>query len=183
MYLALYRECMRHYTSIHHLHFLKKVYCYIMDIDINYFNQRKEKIRVLYNSKKTIYNPYLKSQVIFNSDGFHHLQFSARRERNKKEQLLKLNLLPLSFEVIKNSGTLQEYRKGLTSFGKKSKDGLTLMKETEYWGFLAIVGKTRIKIRVILKRVGDGNIIFWSIMPYLKLRGGQKLYTDGIDDE
>jgi len=127
-----------------------------------------------------VYNPYFKSQVIFNSDGFHHLQFSARRERNKKEQLLKFSLLPLAFVIIKNSGTLQEYRKGLTAVGKKSKDGLTPMKETEYWGFVAIVGENKIKIRVVAKRVGDGNIIFWSVMPFSKLKGGQKLYTNGI---
>ena len=127
-----------------------------------------------------VYNPYFKSQVIFNSDGLHHLQFSARRERNKKEQLLKFSLLPLAFVIIKNSGTLQEYRKGLTAVGKKSKDGLTPMKETEYWGFVAIVGENKIKIRVVAKRVGDGNIIFWSVMPFSKLKGGQKLYTNGI---
>ena len=108
------------------------------------------------------------------------MQFSARRERNKKEQLLKFSLLPLAFVIIKNSGTLQEYRKGLTAVGKKSKDGLTPMKETEYWGFVAIVGENKIKIRVVAKRVGDGNIIFWSVMPFSKLKGGQKLYTNGI---
>ena len=121
--------------------------------------------------------------MVFNSDGFHHLQFSARRERNKKEQLLKFNLLPLAVAVIKNSGTLQEYRKGLTVVGKKSKDGFTPAKMTEYWGFIAIVGEKYIKIRVILRRVGDGNVTFWSVMPDVKLKGGQKLHTDGIEDE
>lgn len=153
-----------------------------MELDFNYFNNRKEKARVVYNAQKSFYNPYLKSQVIFNSDGFHHLQFSARHERNKKEQLLKFSLLPLALVIIKNSGTLQEYRKGLTSVGKKSKDGLAPMKETEYWGFVAIVGENKIKIRVVVRRVGDGNIIFWSVMPFSKLRDGQKLYTDGIED-
>jgi len=133
--------------------------------------------------KRIISNPYLKSEVIFNSDGFHHLQFSARRERDKKEQLLKFSLLPLTFAVIKNSGTLQEYRKGLTMTGKKSKDGLTQAKVTEYWGFVAIIGEKQIKIRVVLRRVGDGNITFWSVMPFSKLKGGQKFYTDGIEDK
>ena len=156
-----------------------------MELDFTYFNNRKEKARTIYNTQKSLYSPYFKSQVIFNSDGFHHLRFSARRERNKKEQLLKFSLLPLAFVVVKNSGTLQEYRKGLTAVGKKSKDGLTLTKETEYWGFVAIVGENKIKIRVVAKRIGDGNIIFWSVMPFSKLRGGQKLYADGmvVDDD
>lgn len=153
-----------------------------MELDFTYFSDRKERARTIYGAQKSLYNPYLKSQVIFNSDGFHHLQFSARRERNKKEQLLKFSLLPLAFVIIKNSGTLQEYRKGLTAVGKKSKDGLRPMKETEYWGFVAIVGENKIKMRVVARRVGDGNIIFWSVMPFSKLRGGQKLYSDGIED-
>ncbi len=153
-----------------------------MENNTNYFNERKEKAEDIYFAQKNIYNPYLKTQIIFNSDGFHHLQFSARRERNKKEQLLKFSLLPLAIEVIKNSGTLQEYRKGLVMIGKKSKDGLAIAKPTDYWGFIAIVSSSQIKIRVILRRVGDGNVIFWSVMPYSKLKDGQKLYTEGIED-
>jgi len=154
------------------------------EIDAVYFNERKEKARTIYLAQKNIYNPYLRSQVVFNSDGFHHLQFSARRERNKKEQLLKFSLLPLAIEIIKKSGTLQEYRTGLTTIGKAGKDGLTTAKATEYWGFIGIVGDSkRIKIRTILRRIGDGNIIFWSAMPFSKLRGGQRLYTDGIEEE
>ncbi len=154
-----------------------------MEIDIAYFNERKEKTRAIYSAQKNVFNPYLKSEVVFNSDGFHHLQFSARRERDKKEQLLKFSLLPLAIAVIKNSGTLQEYRKGFTTIGKKAKDGFTSAKMTEYWGFVAIVGENHIKIRVILRRVGDGNITFWSVMPDVKLKGGQKLHADGIEDE
>lgn len=154
-----------------------------METDAAYFSERKEKTRTLYDTRKSIYNPYLKSEVIFNSDGFHHLQFSARRERDKKEQLLKFSLFPLVPVIVRNSGTLQEYRKGLTTVGKKSKDGFALTKPTEYWGFVAIVGKTQIKIKVILRRVGDGNIIFWSVMPFSRLKGGQKLYTEGMEDE
>ena len=152
-------------------------------MDIDYFNKRKEKAIELFKSQKSIYNPYLDSQVVFNSDGFHHLQFSARRERNKKEQILKFNLLPLAVKVIKKSGTLQEYRKNLLAIGKKSKDGLRKTKEVQYWGFVAIIGDPKIKIRVILRRIGDGNIIFWSVLPDSNIKRGQRLYAQGIEDE
>ncbi len=157
--------------------------CMVMEVDAMYFEERKEKAHSIYTAQKSVYNPYLKTEVIFNSDGFHHLQFSARRERNKKEQLLKFSLLPLAIDTIKKSGTLQEYRTGLTTIGKMGKDGLTLAKQTEYWGFVAIVGESKIKIKVILRRVGDGNVTFWSVMPFSKLKGGQKLYTNGIEEE
>jgi hypothetical protein len=92
--------------------------------------------------------------------------------------------LPLTIGIVKKSGTLQEYRKNLLAVGKKSKrDNLTHMKTVQYWGFVAIVGKSQIKIRVILRQIGDGNIVFWSVMPYSKLKNGQKLYTGNIENE
>jgi hypothetical protein len=156
-----------------------------MEPEIEYFNQRKEKTKQIYTAQKTLRNPYFQTQIILNSDGFHHLQFSARRERNKREQLLKFNLLPLALEIIKKSGTIQEYRKLLTPIGKPSpRDGSVPMKEVEYWGLVAIVGEKRIKVRTVLRRVGDGNITFWSVMPYSKMKQGyQKFFTEGIEDE
>ena len=46
------------------------------------------------------------------------------------------------------------------------------MKEVEYWGLVAIIGPRPDKIRVILRRVGTGNVIFWSVM------GGAKILPD-----
>jgi hypothetical protein len=149
----------------------------------NYNKEREERAEKIYFAKKDISCPYFQSKVILTSEGFHHLRYSSNRERNKKEQILKFNLLPLALRIIANSGTIQEYRKLPIPVGKKSKDGLRKTKEVEYWGLVAIVSETKIKIKVILKRVGDGNIVFWSVMPYSKLKPGQKLYIDGIEDE
>ncbi len=152
-------------------------------VDLEYFNARMEKARKIYDAQKSIYNPYFQNQIILNSDGFHHLQFSARKERSKEEQLLKFSLLPLALEIIKKSGTIQEYRKTIVKYGKKSKiDGLTRTKEAEFWAFIAIVGEKKIRIKVIIKRIGSGNIIFWSVMTDSNLRKGQKLFTDDIEN-
>jgi hypothetical protein len=155
-----------------------------MENEIEYFNKRKERARNIYTAQNEIYSPYFKTKIILNSDGFHHLQFSARTERNKKEQLLKFSLLPLGLEVIRKSGTVQEYRRLLTPIGKpSSRNGSIAMKEVEYWGFAAIIGDNKIKIRTIIRRVGDGNIIFWSVMPDSKFKHGhQKIFDEGIED-
>jgi len=58
------------------------------------------------------------------------------------------------------------------------------MKNVEYWGLIAIVGQRGLKVRTVLRRVGDGNITFWSVMFYSKIKNGnQKLFTEGIEDE
>lgn len=156
-----------------------------MENEFDYFKKRKEIAHALFSAQKTIYSPYFKTGIILNSDGFHHLQFSNRSERNKKEQLLKFSLLPLAFDIIKKSGTIQEYRRLLSPVGKPSiSNGAVQMKEIEYWGLIAIVGENKIKVRTILRRVGDGNITFWSVMPHSKIKSGQqKIFYNGIEDE
>jgi len=73
-----------------------------MEIDEQNFNQIKDKARKLYETDGKIFCPYFGFDIILNSDGFHHLQFSARRERGKSEQFLKFTLLPLALKIIKN---------------------------------------------------------------------------------
>jgi hypothetical protein len=155
-----------------------------MEPNTDYFNKHKEKAEEIFFAQKTIYNPYFKTAVILNSDGFHHLQFSTRSERSRKEQLLKFSLLPLGLEIIRKSGTIQEYRRLLTPIGKPSaRNGSVPMKEVEYWGLVAILGENKIKMRTILRRVGDGNITFWSVMLNSKIKHGyQKIFDDGIND-
>jgi len=109
-----------------------------------------------------------------NSDGFHHLRYSARRERNKDEQVLKFTLMPLGLRILRTATTLQEYRKLLSPVGEKSaRDGSVKMKMIEWWGFVAIFVEQGIKVRVVARKVGDGNIHFWSVMPYSHLKRGK----------
>lgn len=150
--------------------------------------QQKARVERIFKEKKRVFCPYFGQDVVLNSDGFYHLRYSDRRERTKEEQLLKLNLFPLAVKIIESSGTLQEYRTGLLRIGKKSsKNGLSATKQVEYWGFVAIHRRSDrpdkdIKIRVILRRVGNGNIIFWSVMPYGDIKN-LRLYTKGIEDD
>ena len=101
------------------------------------------------------------------------MRYSADRERSKPEQMLKFRLLPLGLDVVRKSGTVQEYRKIWQAIGKPRADGMRAAKEVEYWGFVAIVGTRPDKVRVILRRVGMGNITFWSVMR------GSKILPDG----
>ena len=69
--------------------------------------------------------------------------------------------------------------------GKPSaRDGSVAMKLVEYWGMVAIVGDNGVKVRTIVRKIGEGNIIFWSVMPDSKIRRGkQNVFTAGIEDE
>lgn len=75
-------------------------------MDPENFRQAKERAQKIFATTPTIYNKYLQAEVTLNSDGFHHLQFSSRRERSKTEQNLKFRLLPMALDIIRKSTTL-----------------------------------------------------------------------------
>lgn len=153
----------------------------------SYFENKKARAHDIYTAQRTIRNPYFGDEIVLNADGFHHLRFSARRERNREEQVLKFTLLPLGLRILENATTLQEYRRLLGPVGQPSaRDGSVPMKLIEWWGFVAIFVKQEIKVRVIVRKVGEGKLHFWSVMPYTKMRRGDHIpnwSTPGIEDE
>jgi hypothetical protein len=48
---------------------------------------------------------------------------------------------------------------------KKEKKILWENKLVKYWAFVCVI-ETKIRVKFILKKVGDGNIIFWSAIPF-----------------
>lgn len=160
-----------------------------MEIEVN--KEQIEKLksqieisRLFYSSISHLRCPYFQGDIVLNSDGFNHLLNKPNRQpRNVSEQLLKLSLLKKAIEVIRKSGTVQEIREQIERVGKPARDGFSKTKQVTYWGFHAIVGnEKKIKIVVVLKKIGEGNIMFWSVLPHKKFNT-QKLYTDGIGED
>jgi hypothetical protein len=121
-----------------------------------------EEARKKYDAiSKTVKCTCLNREVYFNAKGFHHLLFDGSGHvRTLKERQYKLLLIPLIVPVLKNA-TDAIYRKSVERINRKKSSP---KKEIEYWGLVARVGKTNIKVKIILRRVGNGNIIFWSVM-------------------
>ncbi len=155
----------------------------IIDAPATTLHEEVAEVKTLYERQQAIRCPYFESEVTLNADGFNHLLYKPNRlPRNVSEQLLKLRLLKKALRIIKKAGTLQEYRVRFEKVGRPGKDGFTKTKQVEYWAFHDIVGEQkRFLVRVILRRVGDGKITFWSVMPHGKI-DRQKLYQQGIED-
>lgn len=147
------------------------------------YSRLRERARQIFHDNPSIPCPYFSQPIILNAEGLHHLRYSAKRERTKPEQILKFRLLPLALEVIRKSGTVQEYRRIWQPLGKPGADGMRAAKEVGYWGLLAIIGPRPDKIRVILRRVGTGNVTLWSVMRGSKILrdGSQKLAPDNLE--
>jgi len=112
-----------------------------------------EKRRKWFKSIKKVYCPILKEEVHFTSKGFYHLTYPGGKMRPIKEQMYKLGLLPLVIPVIKNAKKIEKYEKSLVKG-----------KEVELWILKEIVGRQGTLIKVVLRRVGTGKIIFLSVM-------------------
>jgi hypothetical protein len=82
------------------------------------YQRLRERARLLFDDNPTVRCPYFSEPVVLNGEGLHHLRYSAERERGKSEQMLKFRLLPLALDVIRKSGTVQEYRKIWQAVGK-----------------------------------------------------------------
>ncbi len=119
------------------------------------YQELLKKKRRWYKTLTTVFCPVLNSNVVFNAKGFNHLLIDGRgKERNKKDRIYRLELLSLVKPVIKNAESINEYRQVLAKGSGKL---------VEYWAITAPVGKQRIEVTVILRKIGNGNTAFYSI--------------------
>ncbi len=88
------------------------------------------------------------------------------RERSTKEQMYKLGLLPLVIPVIKTAKIIDKYYKIKVPISRRKIKGKREIKEVEYWAITSFVGKQKSKIKVVLRKIGNGQIHFWSVMKY-----------------
>lgn len=151
-------------------------------------DELKKATEIEYKKIISVYSPALKAEVIFNSDGFHHLRYdNSRAERSKTVQKNKFLFLNKAVTVIKTSTTVQEYRRSICPIGKTDKKGFRKTSTVEWFGLLAIVSFTKsIRIMVIVRRIGgeNGNYHFWSVMPRWSLTNDKRhiIGTKEIED-
>jgi hypothetical protein len=135
-----------------------------------YCAQLKAQTKALYESTKPIRCPYFNGEVNFNSDGFHHLQYnSSGAERSKKAQIRRYKTFPLAPYVVKRARTVQQHRKYSGPIGRPKGDGFRVVKTIEDWCFVALLPSTPgkdIELKVVVRKIGDGPLHFWSVMPF-----------------
>lgn len=116
------------------------------------FQKIRENAKEKYGKIHEVYCPYLEENVAFPLNALHHIMYKkGRRKRQVKEQISRYKVLEIVPEVILRSGTVQEYE-------ERVGDQLT-----KFWGFIAIIGKK--KIKVIVRKVGNGKPHFYSVFP------------------
>lgn len=133
--------------------------------DLSNYDNLRESAQKFYSEIGNVFSPALKEKIYFLSEGFNHIIFkSHRRERERPSQILRFKLLPLAVTLLKESTTYQEFEETLKEFDAKSyKKRIRKSKSVKYWGIIAIIDGR--KIKVIVRKIGDGAMHFWSIVP------------------
>ncbi len=118
-----------------------------------------------YKQIKQVFCPYLKTKVVFNSGGFRHLIYKAgNKKRDPSSMKMRFKMLSNAVAVLKITTTLQEYQSEtkelpVKEYGQKVDKITTVV----YFGFIAIINDW--KIKVIVKKIGQGEPFFWSVIP------------------
>jgi hypothetical protein len=134
-------------------------------IDTSNYEKIREDAQKLYNDFIDVLCPALNTSVSFSSHGFNHLIYrKGRSERDRTSQIMRFKLLVRAYELIALTTTFQEYEDSLKEFRiKRYKKKIETTKQVQYWGLIAIIDNR--KIKVILRKIGDGNLHFWSVIP------------------
>lgn len=127
--------------------------------------QANAKARNYYTALTSVICPALGFEIFFPSESFNHIKYMAKRNvRDTNSQIMRYKLLPLGVKLIAHTNTFQEYEETEQSFNAiNNGDKETKVKKVKCWGLIAIFENK--KIKVILRKVGNGNPHFWSIVP------------------
>jgi hypothetical protein len=114
-----------------------------------------EEYRKKYDSIGRVHCKIMNTDIYFTSEGKNHLIYKENRKKRKaKEQRYKLKLFPLVIPVIKNASDIKGWR-----FASEPTQG-----DVQHYSLVSNVGKQPVPVRVIVKRTGDGQFNFHSVM-------------------
>ena len=150
-----------------------------MKIDEEKLNNLQIQIKEDYDAIGVIRCPFFGEDIRFTSEGFQHLLFKGAtklKKRDKPTQWMRLKLFKLTPKLLRQTKTVQEYhlqKQFITVKHHKRKE--KILKNVEYWGFIAIIDAR--KIKVVIKQVGNGDKKFWSIIPNWRTRSSGEVLT------
>jgi hypothetical protein len=134
--------------------------------DISQYIPYREDAERLYQKVGKIPCPAFENDLVyFSAEGFNHLVYKdSRTERLKQDQITKFKQLDRAVELVRLTTTYQEYEERLLDvWVKRHKKRAQETKLVRYWGLIAIIRRS--KIKVIVRQIGDGQKHFWSVIP------------------
>jgi len=133
------------------------------------FNRVKNTAEAFYKTISSVPCPYFNEKINFNTDGLEHLKFKAwNRARRRSDQFMRLKLIKLAPDVLRNSRTLQGVWETKSPVRRK-RHGVweSVFTNVTYYEFIAVLEHKRVK--VIVKQFLGGEKFFWTMIPYWRM--------------
>ena len=145
------------------------------------YHTARESAHNYFRKNRKILSPLL-GIVHLKPESLLHLVYSDKyhkKKRDEKQQIKRFHLVPYARRIIESMGFHQEYLEQYQKvFIKEKKHKVLATKLVRYWGFVAIIDN-KIRVKIVLRQVGEGQIHFWSIIPFWKTRYYKGVtYTD-----
>ena len=129
------------------------------------YKEIRENAKKYFNELPIIKCSAVSEDINFSIEGFNHVIYKKGNvERNRVQQMIRFQLFPSMVKLISLTTTYQEYEEinkefSVRRYGRRIKK----KKLVRYWGIIAIIDEQ--KIKVILRKIGNGQTCFWSIIP------------------
>jgi len=153
----------------------------------NSYEKLKNEAEEMYRNIQSVYCPYFKEEIAFNSKGLEHLKFKSKRKmRNRKDRFMRLKNVHLAPEIVNLSHTLQEKQtRNIFVEVKTNKRKENRLKKCNYYGFIAILkeGTFQKRIKVVIRQIEGGEKHFWSLIPYWQSNKQIKLHSGNMNED
>jgi hypothetical protein len=136
-----------------------------------YYQSKKDAAHLIYTERPLIYSPFFKEAVLLSSEGFRHLCVSTQGERSREEQVQRFMALPLGIHILESATVPQNYRRRLAAV-RTSSPRSKERKLVQWWSFRKYFVKQAVTVAIVVRKVGNGKLHFWSVM----------VYTNGIGE-
>jgi len=118
------------------------------------FKEFLEQKRSWYKKIGKVFCPTMNEWVIFNAKGFRHLRYDGSGVlRSQEQQVYRMHLFQFLVGVLDSPDPAVEYKKQYSKYEGRN---------VEYWAIKQNVADRK-EVVVILRRIGTGNITFYSI--------------------
>ncbi len=151
---------------------------------LEFTDEEFQKVRgaaeTFYKTVGSVRCPYFNETINFNAEGIEHLKFKTwNRARERRDQFMRLKLIKLAPDVIRNSRTLQGFWQTKLPVRRK-RHGVweSVYTDTTYYEFIAVLDQKRVK--VIVKQFVGGEKFFWTMIPYWRTnKFNKRILHDG----
>lgn len=135
--------------------------------------------RIKYENAKNGANNFIKKNneircpalgfIKLNSNTLLHLIYKGRHKRDWKNQVKRFDLLKYSKKILEGMSYYQEYLecKQIVEIKDKNNIRRKVEKKVIYWSFIAVINN-KIRIKLIVRKIGNGSTILWSVIPAWK---------------